>query len=150
MLDDIFKRFVIDQRWSDNPLAAHIRPFAMQLIESGYAKNTRHCSWTFFNSSERIVHVDVFFRQQFLSFRRNQKLMPLLMQHCPYCFSTVIQRSRRHGFPETLLRLFCIHRYRCRDCNARFYRFRTPFVKTLHAVQPRYAWKTLQHILRLK
>jgi hypothetical protein len=51
MLDDIFKRFVIDQRWSDNPLAAHIRPFAMQLIESGYAKNTiqsklRHLSRT--------------------------------------------------------------------------------------------------------
>src|SRR5262245_23370199 len=65
--------------------------------------------------------------------------MPVLMQHCPHCLSTVIQRSGRHGCPETLLRLFCIHRYRCHDCGARFYRFRTPFVKTLPAVNPRYA-----------
>src|SRR5262249_10176744 len=66
-------------------------------------------------------------------------------QHCPHCFSTVIQRSRRHRFRETLLRLFCIHRYRCRDCDARFYDFRISFVKTRHAVKPGSAWRTLHH-----
>src|SRR4029434_2954265 len=66
-------------------------------------------------------------------------LMPVLMQHCPHCFSTVIQRSGGHGCTETLLKLFCIRRYRCHDCGARFYRFRRPFVKNVPAVKPRYA-----------
>jgi hypothetical protein len=84
-----------------------------------------------------------------LSTKRSKRyrwyLVSVLLQHYPHCFSTVILRSRRHVFPETLLRLFCIHRYwRC-DCNCQFYRFRTPFVKTLHAVKPRSAWRTLLH-----
>jgi hypothetical protein len=40
MPDDIFKPLGTDKRWRDNPLAVHIRPFVMQLIEDGYAKNT--------------------------------------------------------------------------------------------------------------
>src|SRR5262249_24439783 len=90
-----------------------------------------------------------------LSSRRSKRqrlcVMPVFQRHCPHCFSTVIQRSRRHGFPETLLRRFCIHRYRCCDCAARVYGFRTPFPKTLQAVKPHFAWRTLlDHIFRLK
>jgi hypothetical protein len=71
--------------------------------------------------------------------------VPVLLKYCPHCFSKLILRSRRDRFPETVLRLFCIHRYRCCDCDARFYRFRTPFVKTLQAVKPRSASSTLHH-----
>src|SRR6266498_2718429 len=39
-MDDILKPLETDKRWRDNPLAVHIRPFATQLIEDGYAKNT--------------------------------------------------------------------------------------------------------------
>src|SRR5215469_1513470 len=40
MSDDIIEGFETNQRWRDNPLALHIRPFATQLIDDGYAKNT--------------------------------------------------------------------------------------------------------------
>jgi transcriptional regulator NrdR family protein len=77
--------------------------------------------------------------------KRIRYVVPVLLKYCPHCFSKVILRSRRDRFPETVLRLFFIHRYRCRDCDARFYRFRTPFVKTLQAVKPRSASSTLHH-----
>jgi site-specific recombinase XerD len=40
MSDDIIEGFETKQRWRDNPLALHIRPFAIQLIDGGYAKTT--------------------------------------------------------------------------------------------------------------
>src|SRR5215468_6988188 len=40
MTDDIIEGFETSERWRDNPLALHIRPFAIQLIDDGYAKNT--------------------------------------------------------------------------------------------------------------
>jgi site-specific recombinase XerD len=40
MPDDILETLETQQRWRANPLAGHIRPFAIRLIEDGYAKNT--------------------------------------------------------------------------------------------------------------
>jgi hypothetical protein len=71
--------------------------------------------------------------------------MPVLLQYCPHCFSKLIQRSGRNALRETLLKLLWIYRYRCCDCGARFYRFRTPLVKKLHAVKPRPIWRMLLH-----
>jgi site-specific recombinase XerD len=40
MTDHIIEGFETSERWRDNPLALHIRPFAIQLIDDGYTKNT--------------------------------------------------------------------------------------------------------------
>lgn len=40
MLHETREALDVDERWKDNPLAAHIRPFATELIENGYAAET--------------------------------------------------------------------------------------------------------------
>jgi site-specific recombinase XerD len=40
MLKKSFKDLVADKRFQDNPLVLHLRPFAISLIEDGYADNT--------------------------------------------------------------------------------------------------------------
>src|SRR6516165_10529126 len=40
MTDHIIEGFETSERWRDNPLALHIRPFAIQLIDDGYVKNS--------------------------------------------------------------------------------------------------------------
>jgi hypothetical protein len=68
---------------------------------------------------------------------------------CPDCFSVGILRSHRHGFRGTILKLLWGQRYRCRNCGAVFYRFRTLIHKeTLHAVKPHLIGRMLLHYLR--
>jgi integrase/recombinase XerD len=40
MSDEILGALATEQRWRANPLTVHIRPFAIRLIEAGYAKGT--------------------------------------------------------------------------------------------------------------
>lgn len=40
MLHKILEALEMEERWKDNPLAVHIRPFATELIENGYATET--------------------------------------------------------------------------------------------------------------
>jgi site-specific recombinase XerD len=40
MSDQILEALATEQRWKANPLAVHIRPFVIRLIEDGYAKGT--------------------------------------------------------------------------------------------------------------
>ena len=53
--------------------------------------------------------------------------------NCPDCGSSQIHRSRRKGLWEFLLHnIFFITPYRCKGCDARFFRFRlyrSPFKK---------------------
>lgn len=40
MSAEILEVFETEQCWKGNPLAVHIGPFAIRLIEDGYKKNT--------------------------------------------------------------------------------------------------------------
>src|SRR5262245_37310849 len=63
--------------------------------------------------------------------------MPILMQHCPHCFSTLIQRSGRHGCPEvsSYFSFVAIGATTVARASTIF----APFIKNFPAVKPRYA-----------
>lgn len=43
-------------------------------------------------------------------------------QKCPHCSGTLVRKSHRAGLLErTLLRVFFLRPYRCRECYRRFY-----------------------------
>jgi hypothetical protein len=45
---------------------------------------------------------------------------------CPECSSDALSRAHREGRKERLLSLFFFYPYRCRKCDHRFLRFRSP------------------------
>lgn len=82
MSDEILEAFATEQRWRANPLTVHVRPFAIRLIENGYAKGTIQSKlWSLADFGKwltrrgiAVTHVDETLIDRFVKGRKGERL----------------------------------------------------------------------------